>query len=383
MSKKILIIVVCFLLTGCYDYKELNTLAILSAASVDYQDGEYIVVAEEINPQAPDKTAVIQAPFFIYTGKGKTLQEAYRSITVSSSKFLYSHHLQLLLISENVAKEKLSEVIDFYLRNPAIRTEFNVIIYKSDNPLDIITPISDISSSSIMDTMNTNMKYMGTTRLITFNELVDGYLNNREQLVLPVIDVVNSEEEGEKIENVESSIVKESYKLENLAIFKDNLLIGYLNKDEALTYNYLKNNIKNTVLSYQCEKDRYITLEIIDSKADIKSKNGKIEIRLELLGNINESNCRIDLSKVDNLEKMQKEITSDFNKKIEINIKNLIKKYDSDIFGFLDMIYKNDYKNYKKIRDDKDYLSKLDISVNSKVIIKSSGNLMEGIHEKN
>lgn len=383
MNKKLLLVILCLLmLTGCYDYKELNTLAILSATSIDYQDGEYVVTAQEINPQAPDKTAVIQSPFFIYTSEGKTLQEAYREITMTSSKFLYSHHLQLLLISENVAKEKLSEIIDFYLRNPAIRTEFNVIIYKSDNPLEIITPITDISSASIVNTMMTNMKYMGTTRLMTFNELVEGYVNEREQLVVPAIDIINKEEDGESIENVESSIVKESYQLENLAVFKDNVLVGYLDKEEALTYNYLMNNIQNSVLTYQCGKDEYITLEIVSSKSEIKTKDGKIKIVLELEGNINESNCQIDLNKEKNVVKIQKEISDYWAKEITDNIKGIIKEYDSDIFGFLNIMYKNDYEEYKKIKDKQDYLSKLEISVDSKVMIKSSGNLVEGINEK-
>ena len=111
MNKKILLVFVCLLLTGCYDYKELNTLAILSATSIDYQDGEFMVTAQEINPQAPDKTAVIQAPFFIYTGTGKSLQEAYRSITMTSSKFLYflsSVYSIVLSCLKNTAFESLS-----------------------------------------------------------------------------------------------------------------------------------------------------------------------------------------------------------------------------------------------------------------------------------
>lgn len=382
MNKKILLVFVCLLLTGCYDYKELNTLAILSATSIDYQDGEFMVTAQEINPQAPDKTAVIQAPFFIYTGTGKSLQEAYRSITMTSSKFLYSHHLQLLLISENVAKEKLSEIIDFYLRNPAIRTEFNVIIYKNKNPLEIITPITDISAAAIMNTITTNTKYLGTSKLMTFNELVDNYLNENQELVVPAMDVINNSDEGESIKNVESSIVKENYQLENLAVFKNNKLLGYLNKEEALAYNYLKNNIQNSVLSYECREDEYITLEIVSSKAGIKTKDTIIEINLELQGNINEANCQIDLSKEKNIENIQKDVAKQFDKKTMTNIKSVIKKYDSDIWGFLDIIYKSNYNEYKKIKSDSDYLSKLDIVVNSKVKIKSSGNLLEGINEK-
>jgi len=382
MIKKLGILFICLLMTGCYDYKEINTLAVLSATSIDYKDGEYVVLAQEINPQAPDKTAVIQAPFFLYTGYGNSLQEAYREITMESSKFLYSHHLQLLLISENVAKDKLGEVLDFYLRNPAIRTEFNVLLYKGDNPLDIITPISDISSTSILETMETNMKYLGTSKLITFNELVDNYLKVGEDLVLPVVKVNKNSKDGNTMDNTSSSQVKESYQLDNLAVFKDNKLVGYLDKNESLGYNYIKNNIKNTVLSYECGKNEIITLEIVSSNTKISSKKNKFKIEIEVLGNINESTCKINLEKESNLKKLQEEMANDFSKRIKKTVDDVIKEYNSDIYGFMDMIYKNDYDYYKKIKDDKNYLNKLDISVKSKINIKSSGNLVEGINEK-
>ena len=111
-------------LTGCYDYREMNTLAIVSATEINKIGDEYQVSVQAINPQAPDKTAVPQAPFIIYTGTGKTIQEAYRSITLSASRFMYSNHLDLLIINEKIAKENISYLIDYYTRNPGIRTEF-------------------------------------------------------------------------------------------------------------------------------------------------------------------------------------------------------------------------------------------------------------------
>ena len=45
MKKLILIISLCLLLSGCYDYRELNELAIVNAISIDIEDNDraYIV----------------------------------------------------------------------------------------------------------------------------------------------------------------------------------------------------------------------------------------------------------------------------------------------------------------------------------------------------
>ena len=42
--KKILIIILTLLLcTGCFDYKEINDLAIINAIGVDYENDEYVI----------------------------------------------------------------------------------------------------------------------------------------------------------------------------------------------------------------------------------------------------------------------------------------------------------------------------------------------------
>ena len=103
MNKILLLIIpISLLLTGCYDYKEINSIAIASATEITKENGEYITTIQAINPQAPNKTTVTQAPFVIYSEKGKTLQEAYRKISLKSSRFIYSSQLQLLIINEEL-----------------------------------------------------------------------------------------------------------------------------------------------------------------------------------------------------------------------------------------------------------------------------------------
>ena len=170
-TKTIILLISILLLTGCYDRKELNKIAILTATEINKIDDNYIIRAQIVNPQSPDKTTNIEAPFFIYTGTGKTIQEAYRQIKLSASRYLYPDHLRVLIINENLAQNDISTIFDFYLRDPAIRTEFNVLIGKDDNILSPITPLNQISASSIVDTLAVNKNYLGVTNLTTLNEM--------------------------------------------------------------------------------------------------------------------------------------------------------------------------------------------------------------------
>lgn len=429
----LLSIIILTTLTGCYDYREINTLAIVSATEINKIGDEYQVSVQAINPQAPDKTTNSQAPFIIYTGTGKTIQEAYRSITLSASRFMYSNHLDLLIINEKIAKENISDLIDYYIRNPGIRNEFYVLISKDDNILSITTPIDEISSASIKESIENNYKYYGVSSRTTFSEFVNMNLNPNQEIVLPTIELIkdtptedknineskdnnddvnankdkdnndnndknksnNSEDKNNKSnqeenesdgtsnKNTEKTEVKDKYLLGGYAIFKNNKLIGYLNNKESINYNILTNNIKNTIITYECSKNKYLAVEITDSNSSIKTKNNKVSININLKGNINESHCNIDITKNKNIKKISHEIEEKLNKEITNDILNVRDNYHTDIYKFKDIIYKHDYSYYQKIKNNYDEAyQNLDISVKTNIQLVEKGNILEVINEK-
>lgn len=384
MIKKIIPLLIIFLLTGCYDHKELNTIAIMTATEINKIDNEFIINAQVINPQSKD-TVNVQSPFIIYEGKGKTIHEAYRNIKSQSSRYLYPNHMQILIINEKLAKEDISQIIDLFLRIPDVRTEFNVLIGKNDNILNITTPIDDVSSTSILDTMETNNKYLGITNFVTFNEFANMDLNKNLEVILPSIETINYNEEATTIKNTEKTKIESLYKLGNLAIFKDNKLQGYLTKDESITYNVIKNKTKSILITYECEKNKYMTVEATEIKTDINTKNKEININTKMTGNINETRCSINLNNEKNIKKIEKELNKYLENKINTSITNIRKNYNSDIFGFLDLIYKKDYNTYKKIKDtwyDSTYQD-IKININTSINIIGKGNVSEGNNEKN
>lgn len=385
MNKKLLFLFIVFLLTGCYDQKELNTIAIMTATEINKIDDEFIVNAQVVNPQSSDKTVNIQAPFIIYEGKGKTIHEAYRKIKLQSSRYLYPNHMEILIINEKLAKEDISQIIDLFLRIPDIRTEFNVIIGKNNNILNITTPIDDISGTSIVDTMETNNKYLGITNLVTFNEFANMSLNKNLEIILPTVEAINYTKESETTKNTENTKINSLYKLGNLAIFKNNKLQGYLTEDESITYNILKNKAKSILITKECEKDKYMTIEATEIKSNIKTKNKKININVKMTGNINETMCNIKLNDEKNIKKREKELKKYIEEKLITSINDIRKNYNSDIFGFLDLMYKTDYKTYKKIKSNwyKDEYENIKINIDTSINIIGKGNVLEGNNEKN
>ena len=124
MKKIILLLPLLFLLTGCYNYRELNDLAIISGVSVSKVDDTYKITAEIVNPKKEqDSSGGKETDYVIYEGEGKSMQEAFREIVKESPQKLYGAQMDVLIIEEETAKEGIGDIIDFFARDPEVRSE--------------------------------------------------------------------------------------------------------------------------------------------------------------------------------------------------------------------------------------------------------------------
>lgn len=382
--KKILLIIMILLLTGCYDYKELNQIAIIGATSIDKIDDNYIVKIQVINPQNVKESTSDNTSFVIYEEVSDNLQEAYRKITNYSPRFTYSDHMQVLFLSEDILKSDFSEVMDFLMRNPSVRNDFYVLIEKNGSDIiELTTPINQISSSSIKSSLENNSKHYGTSKIVNFNDFSSMYLNPNIEIVLPSINLVGDIDIGQDMKNTMQSNNYVKYELSNLGIFKDNKLIGYLTSDESLSYNFIMNKIDTAIVSYECDNEDNVVVDIEHSKTKIKVNKNKININISTNGNLIEVGCNLNMDEKE-IKNIEKNISNKIKNMVSNSISSVIANYNSDIFGFLDLYYKNDYKYYKKIKNKyyDDIFRNLDININVKTRVSREGTILEVLNEK-
>lgn len=387
MKKLLILIPLLFFLTGCNNYRELNDLAIISGVSIKKENNTFIINAEIINPKKEqDSSSGKETDCIIYEGKGKSVQEAFRSIVKVSPQKLYGAHMNILIIDEETAKEGISEILDFLARDPEIRSEFYVLISKNPNNLKIIEPLINISSKNIMESLKSTTNYRGTANLLTNHELLNDYLNPRAEIVIPSIKLTGNEEVGETNTNIERSWTEANNIISNLTVFKDNKLVGTLTEKESLAYNIITSKNETYLIRNNYGDDKYIVTEVISSKAkldaDIKKK--KITINITGTSAISEVNYNINIEEDKNITKIQNKLNKNIEKLLTTSIKDTIAKYNSDIFGFEDLFYKSNPKETKKlIKKEKDnFLKNIKIEVKSNVKIVEKGNLNGGINEK-
>ena len=391
MKKTLILLLPLLLLSGCYNYQEMNDLGIITATEINKENDEFKITVQVVNPKKQSDASSANQPAFIsYTSTGKTIHEAYRNLIQKISRKIYAMHMQVLIIKDNLAKENLSEMLDFYFRNVEVRKEFYVLIDTTENNndklLEILTPLTNLSSQNILNTLKSDNKYVSVSNLITFNDLMGTYLDEHKELVLPTIYIKGNEQIGDEETNIEKTSSDSDLHLGNLAIFKDEKMLGILSREESITVNLIKGEAKEMLITFNCNENKFASSKVILDKPKIEIDIKKLQVNIIIKGNadLTEYTCNDNL----NNAKVIKEINNKLNKHyvdiINNSIKNINKKYNSDVYGFRNMIYKKDYKYYNQIKDD--YYNKvfnnLNFNIKSDINLITKGNLLGGTYEK-
>lgn len=309
--KKIILLLIPFLLCGCFNYLSLNNIAVVSLVHIDYQDNNYIVTVEirENEKDNPNASS-------IYTSKGISLDNTFENIGLTLNKVLYLVDIDTLILTDNIINNKLETTLDYLTRENNIGNNFNVLI-SNDNIQDIIKIIKDknkIVGSYIKDTINNDLN---NTINIKYNKFIKNYLNDYKDMILPYGKITNNE-----------------FTVSEAIIFNNNNYLKITN-DNIKIYNLLNNINKYTLFKINYNNGSLI-YRIKTIKTKYKLNNNNLDITLNIVGNFNEiDNINLKEDNINLLINLTKDkITNDTNELINTLITNNI-----DIIGFKKIIY--------------------------------------------
>ena len=376
--KKFLIVIIILFLSGCYNYKELNKIGIVSSISIDKEDNKYLVSAQVMNVK--DEKEESSSNVIVYEAKGKTIEEALRKMTTKSNKKLYGGHLGKLVISEEVASEGIINIIDLFQRLPEIKDEFTITVSKgisANKVVKIMTSSGSIPADYVKQSIETADLDSALTYSSKLDEFVSYYLKKYIDPVISVIKVDNYDEKGTTLKNNETTYPKTKIILDNIAITNKSKLDKFLNEDETIGYNFIRNNVNSMIIPIKCnDEDNYSSISVTKSKTKTKIKkiNNKYIINLNINSNavINEYNCKNDL-----YEKEIKVLTKKTENQIKKYINKALKvKTESDFLGLKRYIYL-EYPKYNNEKYDLNIITSVNISRKGEIRNSSKGDKNE------
>lgn len=375
--KSFILIPLIIILCGCYNYKEINEYAVVSAISIDKSEKnnkKYTVGIQIMNAKKDEESDTSSIAF--YKMDGNTINECIQKMILNLPKELYLGHNEVILLSEELLKEESPlNYLDYFMRNSEVEKDSLVIIAKESkayNILKIITPLETISSSNLKETIKVADDYKGTLASVTLDEFIDNLSNRKKDAILPSFKLSGDIKNGKKMDNIKESDPNTKIVLSNLGFFENKKLKGYLSNKEEEGYKMLSSKSNGTFLNIKCDKNNYASIRIIKSKSKEKLyfKNNKPHVNLTIntKAKLIEYNCKADFLKS---KKMIKKLEKEANKQTEkIAYKALDKLYiknKSDVLFITDKFYKRKFNDLKKYKTNEN-------NIKSDVIFKISSN---------
>lgn len=371
-------------MTGCYNYRELNDIAIITGIAIDKEEDEYLVSVMIANSKKPETSDNSSLPT-VYESTGKTITLALENIFLQSPKKIYLGHLASVIVGRDVAEDGILNILDFLFREPMSRKTFYLLIAdgdKANDVLKIVSPLETFPSQDINNTLNNAYDLQSISSSITYEMFINNLVTDGVEPILATVKIKGDEKEGQNEDSLKEVEPKATIYLSNTAIFKGDKLVDVASKEESEGINLINDGIGRVFIKTKCDND-YI---IIDSprtklKVDVKDNN-KIKIKVNGEAAIKEINCKLNLED----EKVINDLAKDASKELEDTIKKAIDKAQSlktDIFGFGNLIYKNNYKYFNSVKDEWDEIfSNLDVDIKVDISLKTKGGLEQTIKEK-
>ncbi|MEW9671910.1 Ger(x)C family spore germination protein [Ammoniphilus sp. 3BR4] len=326
----ILLIVCLTLVTGCWDNTDLELRTSVVAIGVDRSKtdkGRYTMTI-----QVPIPNLIMggaggeqgQEAIRVMSATGNTLNEASSNLQKRLNQVLFYGHTRILVLSEEVAKEGIEELLDPFRRAPQIRR--------------LMWPMVVKGSARELLLSNTKLEQIPTVYIM---DLLD---NGAERGLIPHVtighlfaDLSDSSTEA-GMNYVEAS--KEEFKWNGFAVFRQDRMAGTLKDGEVWSLLHLRENQlageidvpfggtrkKRNLVTYRPKTIR------VNKDFTPKGDTGyEAEYRIRLEGDVIESQCDIDFSQEKNIEKLEKVLSEEMTNQAKKMIHKLQKEYKSDV----------------------------------------------------
>jgi spore germination protein KC len=351
------------LLSGCWSKKELTDLAIVAAFGIDKnEEGKYVGTLQIINPG--NVTGGMQGgggnqgpPVSVITGTGDNIVELSRRTSRKLARRLYYAHTNLVVISEELAREEsINDILDPLERDAEFRSNAIIVIAQGTKASDIVkvlTTIEKIPANKVIKTLKFTEKTWGENISVTIQEAIKTLVSPGKELMVSGFRVSGDTNKGKKMENTQQTEPTALLYAGSLAIFKNGKLTAWIDGETARGSIFILDKINASAIGVKWEgKDEAIVYELIRQKTKVSAKMEKgkprVSIKVSAEGNIGETRVPTDLNNPDVLLKIEKVIEKEIKKEISTAVKQA-QKNKSDIFGFGEALHRTNPKEWKKI----------------------------------
>ncbi len=317
------------MISGCWDYREINNLAIVAGAAIDREQDMYNITVEVLKPETGKEGTKITSE--IFSGQGSTIFEAVRNTILKTGKKLYWSHAKVIIVGQDLARDGIMPVADWVSMLIETRPDLWMLISREKTAGEILeynTKLEDVKSfymEALFKTENEIPRFSNIELWQMLANLSAGGMS----AIAPAVGIV--EDKGIK-----------QPEIYGCAVFKGDKMTGLLDGIETRNVIWIRGkgaeggiiSVSETIDSEHVDISLEVTKVKLEKKAVLIKGKPAVSLSLKYDMNLAEVNRSIDFTEEKQRSRLKDTVQEYLRSQILQIIRKVQNEFDSDIFGF-------------------------------------------------
>ncbi len=367
------------LLSGCWDYSELEKRAFIIGLGIDeaktakHPNKAYEITLQAIEPSAETTAGNPGTPgaqskqgYINFTVTASSISKAIEDIVYQSERLPNLSHLQVLLISEKVAKKGFEDLYDFLARFPQMRrhTEVGITQGAPKEFLTLNSATQPTPAMHIAEVIDANQKTLNMPEG-NFGAL-SKHIREKRPYVLPYL----SKKSGTQI------------KVNQGAVFYTFTMAGTINEEEMRSLAFFQNEIERGNMSFSCDGGKSAVVRILRGKTNLEhgmnNQRPFLHYAMRIEGELIETQCGGQkFSKPEQIKQLEQKFSRQLETILSRSYAKIRDQYHNDFLEITPRL-KNTPELYDWIRKEpKSFFDEADIKIDVDLKLRMMGNTVE------
>lgn len=346
----LLILLIPGMITGCWDRKEMDELALVMASGIDLTEDGQLEITVQIAlptgiPSAVQSGGSDKKPIIVISSTGKNSSEILGKMQQQMSRTIHFGHRSVIVFGERYARKGVNQVLDTLSRLPESRYNSYVLTASGATAKEVLsTPYQlELISGIGMAKIQSNN--------ISFGVKIDQFAS---ALATQGRSAITG---GVRVMGQESS--NRTFIIDKIAIYRGNRLVGFLEGEETKLLRWWSEQKYRTrfTVRVEPESEKYkgiIGVELIDSKKRIHVdvRDGKPEFRINLKASVRavDNDSSLDVTQEENMRKVEMLLSQQITQDMENLLRRVKNELKSDILGLGEIVHHRRPYVWKKLR---------------------------------
>ncbi|AJI26239.1 Ger(x)C family spore germination protein (plasmid) [Bacillus cereus] len=366
-----------FLLTGCWDRREVNDTALVLGTAIDKEKrGNIRLTIQILIPRAVSSGQTAGGggggggdhQVLVRSAIGENMVDAASKLQTKFPRKIFWGHCKIYIFGEKLAKKgDIHKQIDFLLRHPEPRER--AYLFVSDGKAKDLLTLQPPLERDVGEALR-KLSEMHIGMNVTVKDFDQMVIGEAGAALLPLITKLPPMSRENKEEAIAYII--------GTAIFKKDKMVGRINTKVTRGLLWLRNETQVSAVTVSPKKGETISLDPTRQKTKLvpSIKNGKWKIFVKVYseGTVVQDGSHLDIMSSSVTKKIEKELEADIKRYINLSLKQVKKGMNVDVFGFADAFHRKYPKEWGKVKNQWDkVLPQLDVKIDVKTRVRRPG----------